>query len=436
MTMDRRTILKQLGGVSVAATLAGCSVQQQDGGSGDGGSGSSSDGSDGSSDGSSDGGSSTDSQGPAGTATAWWSLSDSEKAIREGAVSTFNEQSQHTIEGSDISDLQKKTSSAIPAGQGPHIFDWAHDWAGNTYEQGFTVDQSDQVSISLDQFTTTAQNAVQYEGNLVGLPFGAETVTPIANMDIVDSVPESMDEMISIMDDYHDPDNGQYGLSYPFDPYFSSGFLQAFGGHYYDPQADEPLGVNSDEVVRGLEYALENLRPYMPNDPSYEPQAAAFNEGNAAFAINGPWSLATFSDNDIDYEVFSFPEMEEGTQSPYTGISVWYFAKPMEEGGADATAARDFVEWYVTNEDHLSMLAQEQGAIPVLDSLVGSSDLPAEVQAYSESAGQGTPMPSAPRMDDVWDPVGNALTKAFNGDASAQQALDTAASEIRSNWEG
>ncbi|MBX0322953.1 extracellular solute-binding protein [Halomicroarcula sp. F13] len=427
MTMDRRTLIKHIGGVGAAAALAGCSVQED---SGDG-----SSGSDGESGGSSDGSSGTESQGPAGTATAWYSLSESELASREEIISAFNDENRHTVEGADISDLKKKTSSAIPAGEGPQIFDWAHDWAGNSYEQGFVVDQSDQVSVSLDQFTETARSAVQYKGNLVGLPYGAETVTPIANMDVVDSVPESVDEMVSMMEEHHDPDNGQYGLGYPFDPYFASAWLQAFGGYYFDPSAEEPLGVNNDETVRGLEFALENLRPYMPNDPSYEPQAAAFAEGNAAFTINGPWSLSGLNSNDINYEVFSFPEMSDGTPSPYTGISVWYFAKPMADGGAAAKAGRQFTEWFVTNEDHLLSLANEQGAIPVLDSLVGSSDLPAEVQAYSESAGQGVPMPSAPRMSDVWGPVGTALTQAFNGDKTPQKALDNAAAQIRSNWE-
>ncbi|WP_254273217.1 extracellular solute-binding protein [Haloarcula marina] len=432
MTMDRRTLIKHIGGAGAAAALAGCSVQEQSDDGSDGGSGESS-GSSSGSDGSAE--STTESQGPAGTATAWYDVTESELGTREGVISSFNDQSRHTIEGADISDLQQKTSSAIPAGEGPQIFDWAHDWAGNSYEQGFIVDQSDQVSTDLSNFTETAQSAVQYQGNLVGLPYGAETVTPIANLDIVDSVPESVDEMISMMEEHHDPDNGMYGLGYPFDPYFASAWLQAFGGYYFDPSADEPLGVNADETVQGLEFALENLAPYMPNDPSYGPQAAAFAEGNAAFTINGPWSLSGLNDNGINYEVFSFPEMSGGSPSPYTGISVWYFAKPMEENDAAAKAGRNFVEWFATNEDHLLGLAQDQGAIPVLSSLVGSSDLPTEVQAYSESAGQGIPMPSDPRMSDVWGPVGTALTQAFNGDASPQAALDNAAEQIRSNWE-
>lgn len=430
MTMDRRSVLKHIGGGSALATLAGClSVDEQDTEqSGDGGS----------SDGSGDGGSdetATETSSPAGTGTVWYSLPDTELTARENVIEEFNDQSHHTIEGSDISEMEQNTTSSIPAGQGPELFEWAHDWVGDYYDRGFVVDQSDQLTIDLDVFTDAAADAVDFDGNVVGLPHSAETVTLIYNADIVDEAPETVDDMIAAMDDYHDPSNSQYGLGFPFDPYFASGWLQAFGGHYFDPEAEEELGVNSDSVVRGLQFALDNLTPYMPNDPGYEPQAAAFAEGNAAFAINGPWYLATLNDNDVNYEVTTFPELDDGEVSPYTGISMWYFAKAMEEDGPNAAAGRSFAEWYVTNEDHIIKNAEEQGAIPVLDSLVGSEELPSHVQAYSATVGQGIPMPTDPRMNKVWGPVETALIEAFNGDSSPQDALDTAADEIRANWE-
>jgi len=430
--MDRRTILKQIGGVSVAATLAGCSVQEQDGSDGgDGSSGGSggSDGGDGSS-GGSDGGS----QG--GTATAWYALPDNQLNDREAIIEAFNEQSEHTVEGSDIAELGDQTTNAIPAGQGPDVFNWAHDWVGDYYQRGFVVDQSDQLNVDLSRFSQAARNAIQFDGAVVGLPYSAETVTLMVNTDKVDSTPETFDEMLAVMEEHHDPDNGQYGLSLPMsDPYFMSGWLQAFGGYYFDPEADPALGVNMDETVQGLEFALQNLRPYVANDPGYEPQAATFAEGNAALAINGPWYRTTLDDNGVNYEVTTFPELDGGEVSPYTGITMWYFSKAMGDGGPSAAAGREFAEYFVTNEDHLLSLAESQGAIPVLDSLVGSDDLPSYVQSFSESVDQGVPMPTDPRMNQVWGPVESALANAFNGDASAQDALDTAAEEIRSNWE-
>jgi len=426
MTMERRTVLKRIGGVGAATALAGCSVQEQGSGGSDGETASG----DGSGDGASGG-----SQQSGGTATAWYQLQDSEIPAREDAMETFASETEFGVEGSDISNMEKKTTSAIPAGQGPEIFEWAHDWVGDYYQREFVVDQSDELSVSLDQFTDAAASAVQFDDAVVGLPHSAETVTLIYNADIVDETPETVDDMVAAMEEYHDPSSSQYGLAAPFNPYFTSGWIQAFGGYYFDPEQDPALGLDADEAIEGLQFALDTLRPYMPDDPTYEPQAATFSEGNAAFAVNGPWYLATLNQNDVNYEVATFPEIDGGEVTPYTGISMWYFADAMSEGGADATAARNFVEWFATNEDHATRLAEEQGAIPVLDSLVGSDELPDHVQTYSQTVSQGVPMPTDPRMNKVWSPLENALIEAFNGDATAEGALTTAAEEIRSNWE-
>ena len=423
--MDRRSVLKQIGGASAIAALAGCiSTQKQDA-------------TDTAPD---DGGSdqteaSTETTGPAGTAKAWYSLPETEKPTREETLKAFNENSRHTIEGADISDMKKKTTSAIPAGQGPGTFEWAHDLVGDYYQRGFVVDQSDELSVSLDKFTSAAREAIQFDGNVVGLPHDAETVALIYNKDVVDEPPETVSDMVSVMKEHHDPSNGKYGLSYPWDPYFTSAWLQAFGGYYFDASKDDVLGVDDAETVKGLEWALENLKPYMPEDPNYGPQAAAFAEGNAAYAINGPWYLATLNDKGVDYGVSKLPTPDGGEPNPYTGITMWYFADGMTADAGTAAATRAFVEWYATNEDHILQVAKDQGAIPVLDSLVGSDELPDNVKAFSQAVDQGVPMPTHPKMGNVWGPVGDALANAFNGDASAEKALDNAAKTIRSNWE-
>ncbi|USZ67533.1 substrate-binding domain-containing protein [Halorussus salilacus] len=430
MTMDRRTILKNLGVAGAVGALAGCASVQEDNSSDSSGD-DTTDGSDGS-----DSSDESEESDPSGTGTVWYSLSEAEKERRESTIEEFVEETGYDVNNSDISDMQKKTTSAIPAGEGPHTFEWAHDWVGDYTQREFVVDQSDQVEVDLDQFTEAAADAVQFDGKLVGLPHDSETVALVYNTDIVDEAPETVSDMVSVMEEHHDPDNDQYGLGYPFnDPYFLSPWLQAFDGYLFDVEADDQLGVAKEETIRGAEFAVENFAPYMPNDPKYEPQASAFAEGNAAFAINGPWYLSTLNDNDINYEVAKLPTPEGGDPTPYTGITMWYFATGMEDGGDDAQAAREFIEWYVTNEDLMLQNAEDQGAIPVLTELVEGDDLPDSVQGFSAAVQQGVPMPSDPKMNEVWDPVKNALTKLFNGDAEPEPAMNQAAEEIRSNWD-
>ncbi|WP_396610607.1 substrate-binding domain-containing protein [Haloferax sp. S1W] len=432
MALNRRTLLKNLGVAGSAAALAGC-VGVQESSSGD--SGGESGDTGGESGGDETTESSADESVDPGTATVWYSLPEPEIPGRKSALEAFNEESKHTVEGADISDMRKKTTSAIPAGQGPQSFEWAHDWAGDYYQRGFVADQSGQVDVDLDVFTGAAREAIQFNGKLVGLPHDAETVALVYNKDIVDEPPETVADMVSVMEEYHDPGNNQYGLGLPFaDAYFLSAWAHAFGGYYFDDSADERIGVALPETIEGVQFAVDNFVPYMPNDPAYEPQAAAFAEGNAAFAINGPWYLSTLNEKGVNYGVTKLPTPEGGSPKPFTGITMWYFAKAMEEGGADAAAGRSFIEWYATNEDLALTAAEEQGSIPVLKSLVESGDLPENVQGFSEAVQQGQPMPTHPDMGKVWDPVKAALTKAFNG-KDVKKAMETADAEIRSNLE-
>ncbi|WP_122089952.1 extracellular solute-binding protein [Halalkalicoccus subterraneus] len=418
MTMDRRTILKKAGVIATTGAVAGCiGVEEQsetDSDNNGGGSG----------------------NGPSGTATVWYSLAESERNGRQEAIQQFEEETNHSVNASNISDMAQRTTSAIPAGQGPHVFEWANDWVGDYSERGFLVDRTDQLNVDIDEFIEAAAEAVQFDGDIYGLPYDSETVTLIYNTDMIDEAPESVADMTSMMDEFHDPSSNQYGLSYPFaDPYFLSPWLQAFDGYIFDPEADEELGVASPEVVRGAEFAVENFVPYTPNDPEYEPQASVFAEGNAAFAINGPWYLETLNEKGVNYEVTTLPAVEGGEPTPYTGITMWYFATGMEEDNDDTVAAQDFVEWYVTNEELMLRNAEERGSIPVLKSLVEDNDLPDTVQTFAEVVERGIPMPSDPKMNQVWDPVRNALTEMFNDSTEPQPALEQAANEIRSNWE-
>lgn len=429
MAPNRRTFVKNVGIAATIGGLAGCAgvskqetttTQQEDSGSGSGGD---------------DSDEETTTTVQSGNADIWYARADSEAKAFAKIIEQFNDNSPHTIKGSDIAELQKKTTTAIPSGNGPQLFEFAHDWVGDYYQRGFLNDQSGNLEVDLDEtFTEAAANAVRYDGSVLGVPNAAETVALIYNKDMVDSPPETLEDMQAVMDEYHDPSSGSYGLSYPINPYFISAWAHAYGGYYYD-ESDDSLGLTNDETLKGFRTILDQLLPYMPKDVSYGAQAAPFVEENAPFAINGPWYLGNVNDNDINAGVAALPKPYGGSPSPYTGISMIYFAKGMGQSETSANAARAFAEWYGTNEDLAMKAANEQGDIPVLSSLQGNEDLPAAVKGFSESVAMGRPMPTHPHMQKVWEPVGTAFGKAMNGESSLEDAMAAAEKNIKSEWD-
>ncbi|WP_440991401.1 extracellular solute-binding protein [Haloarchaeobius baliensis] len=370
-----------------------------------------------------------------GSATLWHARREAERRSLQDQVSRFNDEYDQSVSADEVAELGTRTETAIPAGQGPHSFDHAHDWAGKYYQNGWVVDESDSVRLDLSEyFTDVAAQAAQFDGATVGLPYAAETVGLVYNTELVDEPPETVSEMQAIMDEHHAPSEGTYGLSYPVDPYFVSAWVHAFGGFYYDDGNDE-LGLENSETVEGLQYYMDNFAPYMPDSPDYGAQADVFKQGRAPFAINGPWFLGSAADAGIDTGVAPLPTADGSEPSPYTGVKLLFFSKKMGNGSdANATASREFAEWYTTNTDVLRTLAEEHSYIPVHRELADSDDLPDTVGGYAAAVQQGYAMPTNPKMQGVWGPVGDAITRVYNGQAEPEGALATAADEVRDNW--
>ncbi|WP_265108021.1 substrate-binding domain-containing protein [Halosolutus halophilus] len=402
--MQRRSLLKGIGGATATLGMAGCL-----------------------------GVFSGDDRGP----VLWHDFADSEEEDLENYLGEFNDGRDTELEADAVSDLEQQLNTGIPAGEGPVSFAWAHDWVGAFEDKDFLYDGSDDIEVDLEStYTEAAAEAVSFDGGVYGLPYAAETVTLMYNAEMVDEPPETVDEMVDIMEEYHDPDQGRYGLSYPStDPYFVSAWIHAFGGYYFDDETGE-LGLEDDATVEGLEYLADNFWPYVAADPGYESQTAVFSDGNAPFAIQGPWELGGFRDGGVDTEVAPLPTADGNDPSPYTGIQMWYFTS--EVGDADENeraATADWAEWYTTNEDVILGSAESHGFIPVHQDYIGSDELGDDVETFAETVDMGIPMPTDPRMDQVWVPVEEALESVFNEEATAQDALANAAEQIRGNWD-
>ena len=105
-----------------------------------------------------------------------------------------------TVELVGVSDLRTRLLAAIPAGKGPDLFMWAHDWTGEFAEAGFILPLDEFVTEDLKgKFLETAINACMYNGHIYALPFAAETVALIYNKEMVPNPPQNMSQLESIM---------------------------------------------------------------------------------------------------------------------------------------------------------------------------------------------------------------------------------------------
>lgn len=367
----------------------------------------------------------------------WTQFEEGEENSLEEHLGTFNEGRDDEMNSENISEMESQLETALPASNGPHTFAWAHDWIGQYHEQDFVYDAADDIDVDLEStFTEAAAQAVQWDGAVHGLPYAAETVSLMYNPDLVDGPPETLSEMVEVMEDHHDPNNNQYGLSVPaIETYFVSAFLNAFGGTVFDEENGE-LGIEDDAFIEGIELLESSIWPYVAEDPSPESQIPTFSEGNAPYAINGPWQISSFRDAGVDATVAPLPDIDGGEPSPYTGVQTWYFTTQLES--ADDTALEttlEWAEWYTTTEDVILSNAQDHGLIPVHQEYTQSDELGDDVEAFAQTVEMGVPLPTDPKIGDVWTPVKDGLQRVFNGQSSADESMATAAEEIRSRWD-
>ncbi len=150
-----------------------------------------------------------------------------------------------------------------------------------------------------------------------------------------------------------------------------------------------------------------------------------FGNDTAATILEGPWMPNVFKNQfpSLAYGYATVPAGTGGTSSVVGGENIVVFKATQNK-----EAALAFTRFMVSEEAQLAM--GKIGQMPVLQSLVGNSDLPDYYPTFQEqlkTAKARTSVPAWPKIDEA---VTNAVLKALRGDATAQAALDEAATAI------
>jgi len=340
-----------------------------------------------------------------------------------------------TVELVGVSDLRTRLLAALPAGKGPDLFMWAHDWTGEFAEAEFILPLDEFVTEDLKgKFLETAINACMYNGHIYALPFAAETVALVYNKEMVTDPPQNMSQLEPIMQQYLM--QGKYGIAYQVDPYFLSAWPHAFGGYYFKDEG-KSVGANNTETVEGIKYFMEHIKPYMSTgDTSREAQVAIFVDQQAPFLIDGPWGIGTLKQANLSIGVTLLPKIDEIDKwpKPYTGIKVVW----MSSNVYDKEKAFAFMKWFVTNVEYIKQRALQLGFIPVLKEVLNDPQVKADeiVSAYAKQVEIGIPMPKSKEMMKVWGPVGDAINEIFLEVKTAKEALDEAQQRILESLAG
>ena len=253
--------------------------------------------------------------------------------------------------------------------------------------------------------------------------------------DLITEEPRNLNDLMRIVEETADPDNGLYGYAYldgwgnPIVTEFNA-WNWSYGGEIFDDEWH--VIINREKSVHALTDFINYTHAVAPNQ-GYDSSGGVLDtmlNGAALTAIVWPNQnilIDDLSQSSVSGKiaVIPFPGAERQTSQ----LGNWLLGIPVTS--TNKQAAFDFIIW-ATSHDTMLKLAQ-RGLPPARESIFTDEALADDFWWLSQThqaLEHATWRPRTPEWNKVESILGNYLVQAVNGHMEPKQALDQAAAEI------
>jgi len=325
-----------------------------------------------------------------------------------------------------------KFQAAAGAGKGPDIFCWPHDRAGEWAKAGLIVPVKPPRRIR-DEIEASAWSAFTYQAKVWGYPLSIEAIGMIYNKALVTTAPTSFEEVIAL--DKLLSAQGKKALLWDYNKsFFSWPMLAGPGGFIFgrttqgdlDPKV---VGVNTPGAVQGAEMLERLIRDgHMPKGARYAEMEGAFNRGQVAMMITGPWAWDNVRKSGIDFAVAPIPSIDGHPSKPFVGVLGCMISAPSKV----KDIAREFIENHLLRVDGLKTISADVSlGTPANKAYFRELSADPHIRATMANALAGEPIPNIPETGRFFPAMDAALEAITNGRQSPREALDGAAARMR-----
>jgi arabinogalactan oligomer/maltooligosaccharide transport system substrate-binding protein len=330
-----------------------------------------------------------------------------------------------------IGDIRSDFITAAPTGSGPDIILGAHDWIGELNASGLLAPV--ELGPNAANFAPNAVQAYTFtDGKVYGMPQATENIALIYNTDLVPTPPTTFDEVKTMSADIKAAGTKYGFLRQVGDPYHYYPIQTAFGGYIFGQNADgsynaEDLGLNSEGSVAALTWLdsmyADGLLDRNANITG-DLMLSAFQNGDAAMVISGPWAINGIKAAGVPYAVTNIPA---GTQpgAPFMGVQgfmVNAFSK-------NQLLAQTFLQTFVATDATMQAFFDKDPRISAWMPVADKIEDP-DLKAFAEAGKVAQPMPNIPAMNSVWGGQGDAITLVETGKLTPQEGADQAQSQV------
>ena len=328
-------------------------------------------------------------------------------------------------------DAPSKFQAAAGAGKGPDIFCWPHDRAGEWAKSGLIVPVKPRRQLH-DAIDDSAWAAFQYQGRTWGYPLSIEAIGLIWNKAMLKQAPATWDQVVAI--DKELSAHGKKAILWDHNKsFFTWPLLAGSGGTIFAKRPDgsfdtESVGVNAPGAVQAATMLQNLIRTgVLPKGAGYSEMEGAFNRGEIAMMISGPWAWDNARKSHIDFGVAPLPSVNGHDPKPFVGVLGCMIAAPSR----NKDLARDFLENYVLTLDGLRTINDDVPlGTPANKAFFAELKSDPHIAATMDNARRGEPVPNIPEVGKFWTAMDAALEAVTNMRQSPQDALDGAKARI------
>lgn len=339
----------------------------------------------------------------------------------------------------DMLEQVEKLDVEGPAGNGPDIIFQPHDRIGDLVLRGL-VDPVDLGDAESD-YTDTALEAVTYDGDYWGYPAVIETYAMYYNKSLVDEEPTTMEDIMAIAEQDTDVSQDKYGFLmeaanfYFVYPFFSGNGAYVFANDNGSYDISD-MGLANEGAIKGGELVKSWFdNSYIPQDLTPDIMNGLFKEGKVSTILNGPWMVREYSDAlGDDLGTVPLPVLDNGEHAKsFVGVKSYMLSYYSEnkEWSQDLMA-------FITDKENSMTYYNVAGEMPARNDSLENPVIAEDplFAAFAEQTKYGEPMPSVPAMQQVWDPINDALNFISKGepvDEVLEEAVQTIQDQIEAS---
>ena len=326
--------------------------------------------------------------------------------------------------------LEEKFPQVAATGDGPDIIFWAHDRFGGYAQSGLLAEITPDKAFQ-DKLYPFTWDAVRYNGKLIAYPIAVEALSLIYNKDLIKTPPKSWEEIPAL--DKELRAKGKSAIMWNLqEPYFSWPLLAAAGGYAFKTSPEgydaKNVGVNNAAAQAGLQFIVDLVKnKHISADVDYSIADAAFNKGETAMTINGPWAWTNSDKSGINYGVAQLPTFKGKPSKAFVGV----LTAGINSASPNKDLAAEFLENYLLTDEGLDQVNKDKplGAVSLM-SYQKKLEADPRIAATMANAREGEIMPNIPQMTAFWYAEKNAIINATAGRQPVKAALDEVAKQM------